>query len=375
MAAACDTTAEVGDRVVIEVPQIEWARQDCGTTFPVLVGKQEARSTARYLVDCPNRDEPVPVARVRRAVALERTLLLASVGVKLLVWLTFVVAMAGVLIRDPFGLRRAREAISRIKADIAERTAAGASTGDGLPGLAPLQCSRCGAPAPLVEAASVPCPSCGTPVPTPEDYREVARLRGRATSAHQRAARLWRLHALLHSPRAWTVVRALGWILVPILALGYLFGIIYGTLGAVYRIFGLVVLGGGALVLSGRLGRLVLPAALRTEIGPLTLPAPDSAHGGACRTCGAPVRLASLAQAIVVCGYCGTEHLLARRAHRARAVAHAQTGRATASLLDATTSLEASVTRLWRAIRLFAIAIVVVTSTYVAVTGGIEIAC
>ena len=83
--------------------------------------------------------------------------------------------------------------------------------------------------------------------------------------------------------------------------------------------------------------------ALRSEIAPLTLPANDLSHRSACRTCGAPVVVASLAQEIVVCGYCGTEHLLARRARRARAVAGAQAELATSSLLDATASLEASV--------------------------------
>jgi hypothetical protein len=81
---------------------------------------------------------------------------------------------------------------------------------------------------------------------------------------------------------------------------------------------------------------------------PLVLPPADHAGFGACRTCGALVPTPPPALLVATCGYCGTQHLVAGRTVRARAVAGAEIGRREQSLAAATDAVAEQLRQLER---------------------------
>lgn len=338
--------------VVVSTP-LEWDPHRCGSVFPRLLEVRDVVGS-RYAIDCPDLDyRKTFVGRVRRPHPVERAAAVIAYGLIGLTWFILILAVAGIVVRDPLRLGQRRRELAEIASAQAVRRTGSSSAHDGLPILAPLVCSSCRSPVPLADSAQVACRHCDQLVDVPEHYRETGRLRRRAQLAVDRAGRLWRLHGWLAAPEVRWVLVALCLLWLPVIGTAALYGLVIGILRGWYMLFAVSYFFAGfvlwlvawRIIGSLRAERQGVAGGARLD---LALPPVELRDGGPCSTCGAPLQAFSAADIVLECAYCGSEHLLHRRLRRAHAVASARAGLATTNLLEATTLLEQRTSAVWR---------------------------
>lgn len=344
--AGCDTTAAVGDRIVLSNDSIVLTPKRCGTRFPQLSSVTEGDHP---LVYCPAAGELLPAPRKhRRALAVELLLEALVSAARWACYLAIAIALFGGLIRDPFGLTKTRR-ILEAEAAARHRLRAPPSSDASQPAkTAPLECGTCRAMLPLSRDDLARCPYCDEAVEVPAEHRELAASRRRSREWQRQATRLWRLYDLSTCPP-----RALAYAALAI-------GIACFPLGLGTALYGMVTETLHPLMAAGTfLGALFVALMLigfalarkRPTIRPTYVISPGTGPSRPrCASCAAPLD-APPRFYIVTCDFCATEHLAVSAQRRERELLSTRETGAHQDVLEATRAVEQALRDGWRDIR------------------------
>lgn len=241
---------------------------------------------------------------------------------------------------------------------------------DDLPKLKPLTCENCGAGVPLRKGEMV-CPHCGTKASTPEEYFNVAKVRGEINDKIRSAAAYLQRATFLGSNWArFATLFAAAWLsaaLVAVIALfntgnlepyqTYLAYKAIFALGSFSSCFWVVSLLFGFAIWSTKVKKALPVVELKENLG--------RAETANCAQCGGAIeyRPNDLAS---VCGYCGVETYRANLAWNLRSLTNKANEKANFSLVEARKSVEDAVWEITGTPRVFAFLLILV-----AIFGGL----